>query len=158
MLVTFSLPILVLFPSIPWFIRQYTCLLIQNISSFFRSRLSPFSALERARGARVRGGGMGHTGGKKLFADSRAELFWHAIYCANLMPDASSQSGSWSLRGMMIWAPRIMCEYDLETAIAIRPLIQILTCEIGSSIFAAMSRIKISIMTRDSSLEYHQQR
>ena len=43
-------------------------------------------------------------------------------------------------------------ECDLATVIAIRPLTQPRTCEMGSSIFSAMSRLKVASMTRASFL------
>ena len=52
-----------------------------------------------------------------------------------------------------------MCEYDLTTEISIRLLIQPRTCKIGSSIFAAMSRLKFASTTRASlHLAYQQQK
>ena len=39
-------------------------------------------------------GGRGHVGGKKSFADVRAELLWQAIYCAKTRPDTGYQYGS----------------------------------------------------------------
>ena len=153
MSVTFGLPILFRFPSNPCLICRYPCFLLQNISSVSRRGLSPFVALERTQGARMRGGGGGgHSGGKKKFADSRVKLFWRAIYCANPRPNPGSQSGSRSCRGLKSRAPRIMLEYGLAIAIAIRPLIQPRTCEMGSSIFAAMSQLKFASTTRASLL------
>ena len=52
---------------------------------------------------------MGHTDGKKVFADVRTKLFWHLIYCANLRSDAGPQSGSQSRRGLGSQALRIIC-------------------------------------------------
>ena len=46
-------------------------------------------------------------------------------------------------------ALRIMREYDLVTAISIRALIKPCTWKMGSSIFAAMSRLKFMSITRD---------
>ena len=44
----------------------------------------------------------------------------------------------------------IMREYELATEIVIQPLIQTCVCEMGSSIFAAMSRLKFACTTRAS--------
>ena len=38
-------------------------------------------------------------------------------------------------------------EYDLATAIVIQPLNQSVTCEMGSSIFAAMTQLKVMSTT-----------
>ena len=149
MLVTFGHPIWFRLPSNPWFIRQYTWVLLQNISSVCWSRLSLFMSLDFTRGAQMRGGGeRGHTGGETFFADFCARLLWREIYCAKPRPNAGSQSGFRSRRGLGIQAPRILCEYDLATKIAIQPLIHTLTCKIGSSIFAAMCRLKTKSTTR----------
>ena len=86
-----------------------------------------------------KGGRRGHVGGGKKCASVRVKLFWHAIYCAKPRPNIKSQSGSQSRRGMWGRAPQIMREYNLVTAILIRPLTQPHTCEMGSSIFSAMS-------------------
>ena len=101
MSVTLGFPILVRFPSDRWFICLNTCFLHQYISSVFHRRLSLSVATERARAVRKRGGGgKVHAGGKLLFADVRAELFQHAIYCAKTRPYSGSQlapgpSGDW---------------------------------------------------------------
>ena len=76
-------------------------------------------ALECACSAQMRGGGGVHAGGEKLFVDVREKLFWPAIYCANPRPNARSQSGSRSYRGLGSQALRIICEYDLVTVIVI---------------------------------------
>ena len=81
---------------------------------------------EHARDVKIRGGGRGHMGGKKLFADVRTESLRKAIYCAKPRIDAKSQSRLRSHRGLRSQAPRIICEYDLATTIAIWPLFQ--TC------------------------------
>ena len=150
MSVTFGLPSVVQFPSDPCYIRLYPWFLRRNVSSVCHCRLSPFVAMGRARGAQMRGGGRGHTGGKNKCADVRGKLFWRAIYFANPRPDVGSQSSSRSRRGLGSQAPRIICEYDFVTAIVIRPLIHPRTCEMGSSIFAAMSRLKFASMTSAS--------
>ena len=73
-----------------------------------------------------------------MFADVRAKLFLSAIYCANLSPNSGSQSFFWSRRGLGSQDPRIICEYDLATTIAIQTLIQKCTCKMDSSIFLGM--------------------
>ena len=67
-----------------------------------------------------------------------------------MRPNVGSQSGSCYRRRPVSQDPRIICEYNLATAISIRPLIQPRTCKMGSSIFSAMSRIKFSSTTRAS--------
>ena len=107
-------------------------------------------ALEGTRVLHKWGGGRGHTGGKKLFAHVHEKIFWRSIYCANPRPNSRSHLGYWSLRGFGSRYPWIICEYDLATAISIRPLIQTRTCEMGSSISAAMSWLKFSSTSRAS--------
>ena len=46
------------------------------------------------------------------------------------------------------WSPRIMCEYDLTTTVVIQLLIQPCACEMGSSVFSAMSWLKFTSTTR----------
>ena len=65
----------------------------------------------------------------------RAKLFWHTIYCAKPRPDPKSHSGSRSRRGLGRRDPQITREYELVTAIAIRPLTHPHTWEMGSSSF-----------------------
>ena len=48
------------------------------------------------------------------------------------------------------WDPHIMRYYDLAIIITIWRLIQTCTCEMGSSIFSAMSRLKFVSTIRDS--------
>ena len=78
------------------------------------------------------------------------ELFWCKIYCAKPRPDPESQSISQSRRGLGSHSPRIMREYILESAIVIWPLTQPHTCEMGSSIFSGMCRLKFESTTRSS--------
>ena len=52
--------------------------------------------------------------------------------------------------GLGSWYPRINHEYDLATLIMIRPLIQPRRWEMASSIFAAMSRLKLVSTIRAS--------
>ena len=77
-----------------------------------------------------------------------AKIFWRVIYCANPRPEPDSQSGFMSHRALCIRAPRIIWEYDLATAIATRTLTNPHTCEMVSSIFSAMSRLKFASTTR----------
>ena len=77
----------------------------------------PWTAQER----RVNeGGGMDHVGGKQMFADVHAKLFWCEIYCAKSRPNIRSQSNSQYCRGLGSWALRIIIEYDLANAIVIQ--------------------------------------
>ena len=150
MSVNFDLPILVQFPSDPCFIFWHPWSLHRNISSFSASGFVCLWPLI-ARSVREWGGrGRGATGGEELFADFRVKLFWCMIYCANKRPNAWSQSGYWSLRGLVSRAPWIMCEYDLAAAIVIRALIQPYTCKMGSSIFASMGGIKLESTKKES--------
>ena len=61
MSVTFGLPILVWFPSNPWFIGQYPWFLLQDISSVCHCWFSPSVALEITRKVRKLGGKGGVT-------------------------------------------------------------------------------------------------
>ena len=79
---------------------------------------------------------------RKSFVWVCVKLFCHEIYCTNPRPKPDSYSGSLSRRGLGKRAPRIICEYDIATAISIRPLTQTRTWEMVSSIFSAMSQIK----------------
>ena len=81
-----------------------------------------------------------------------AKLFWHAIYFANPRPNIEYHSGSRSLRGLGRRSMQIMQDYDLVNMITIRKLTQPRTCEMDSSIFSAMSRLKLESMTRYSFL------
>ena len=150
MLVTFGLPILVRFPSNPWFIRQYPWFLLQIFppsDAIGCLRSWPWIAPAVRKWGGVR---RVHMGGKKLFADSSAKLFWRTIYCANPRPNARYQSRSRSCRGLGSWAPRGMHEYDLTTAITICMLNKPHTCKMVSSIFSAMSQLKFAGTIRAS--------
>ena len=63
----------------------------------------------------------------------------------NLEPDAPSVS--WSRKGIKYQAPWRTLEYNLVTVISIWPLTQPVTCEMGFSIFAAISSIKVAPTT-----------
>ena len=144
MSVTFGLPILVWFPSHLFFIRWYPWFVRRHLSSIYHIWfLSVHGIVEHARGARMRGGGS-YGWGK----------FVHGFACETIMardslcqPDGS-ESGFQSCRGMRSRASRIIYEYDLVNAIAIRTLIHPHTLEIGSSIFSAVGRLKPASMTR----------
>ena len=69
------------------------------------------------------------------------------IYFFKTYPKPYAQSGSWVFKGLGTWAPRSIWEYDLVTVFTIRPLIQPLTWEMGSSIFMAMSQLKVGSTT-----------
>ena len=87
---------------------------------------------------------------QKSFVRVCAKLFWRKIYCANPIPETDSQSVSIYHIGLGRQDPRIICEYDLATAIAIRPLTHTHRWEMGSSIFDAMSWLKFASTTRES--------
>ena len=69
------------------------------------------------------------------------------VYCAKSNPEPASQSGSRVHKGLETRALCSIWECTLVTAIAIWTLTQPLTCKIGSSIFAAMSRLKVASTT-----------
>ena len=96
------------------------------------------------------GGGRCHKFVKNLFTDVQEKLFWGLIYCANPRPDAGSQYGSCFRGGLGSRYLRIIREYTLTNNIAIRTLIQPCTCEMVSSIFAAMIWFKFASTTRAS--------
>ena len=69
------------------------------------------------------------------------------ISCANLNPKPDSQSGSQVHKGLGTQDLRRIQDYDLETEVEIWLLTQPLTWEMGSSIFAATSRLKVASTT-----------
>ena len=77
----------------------------------------------------------------------RDEMLVQNNYCAK--PNA--HAGSQVRNGLGYWAPRSTLEYDFATAIATRSLTQPVTCEMGLSIFAAMTRLKL-VSTTSASL------
>ena len=83
-------------------------------------------------------------------AGVRAKLFWLAIYYANMRPGLCSQSIYWYRRGLGRRYLQIVWEYDLVDAILIRSLTQPRMCEMGYSIFSAMSRLKFVSTMRAS--------
>ena len=76
------------------------------------------------------------------------KLFWSVIYCANPRPEPDTHSGSLSCRGLGIWYPRIIWEYNLAIVIAIWPLTHSCTCEMVSSIFSSINQLKFASTTR----------
>ena len=72
------------------------------------------------------------------------------IYCSKPNPKPNAHSDYWFRSGLEARAPRINLEYDLVTAISIRPLTQSVTCKIGSSSFTSMIRIKLASTTSAS--------
>ena len=143
MSVNFDLLISVRYQSDPCFIRRYFSSVVHcagNVRGWVSVDCLCSVAKESARVMRKQGReGRGHAGDKKSYAGVCAKLFWRAIYCAKPRPDPGSQSGSWSHRGLGRRSPRIMWQYNLLTAIAIRLLIQPCTCGMGSSRFSAMN-------------------
>ena len=69
------------------------------------------------------------------------------IYCSNYNHKTNPQSRSWVCKVLGTQSMQITLEYDLVTAISIRPLTQPLMCEMGSSIFAATSWLKVASTT-----------
>ena len=146
MLVTFCFPLLVQFLSNPWFVRQNPCLLIQYLFSVFHHWLFLFVVIERTRAVSDWGGGVPQVA-KQLQICARN--YSGAQFIAPILGSVPGTSW-WSCRIMESQYPQIICEYDPATTIAIRPLIQPHTCEMGSSIFAAMSWLKFAITTKAS--------
>ena len=64
------------------------------------------------------------------------------------MTDSRSQSVSMSLSGLISRALRIICEYYLTTSNAVWSFIHPCTCQMGSSIFAAMIWLNFVTTTR----------
>ena len=69
------------------------------------------------------------------FARVGTKIFWRTIYCTNPNPKPDPQYSSLSHKGLGIWAPWIIWEYDLDTAIEIRPLTDPRMWKMGFSIF-----------------------
>ena len=74
------------------------------------------------------------------------------IYCAKPNPETDTHSGSQVCKGLGAWSPQSNLDCDLATAIAIRPLTQLVACKMGSSILAAMSWLKVASTTSASLL------
>ena len=96
------------------------------------------------------GAGVGaKPGGRwKSFLRVYTKLFWRAIYCANPRPKNNFRSGTLSPRVLGRLSPRIICEYNIATAIVIQPLIHPHMYKMGSYIFSAMSWLKSKSTTR----------
>ena len=92
---------------------QKSLLLLRNISSFWYCWCYSSVALEIMRAVWKWRGGGGYTGVEKSFVDVHARLLWRAIYSAKPRPDAGSQSGSRSSRGLGGWFPRIILSKTL---------------------------------------------
>ena len=71
-------------------------------------------------------------------------------YCVKPNTEPDSHSGSWIHNGLGNRAPWNTLEYDLMTAISIRPLTQPMMCETGLPIFAAMVQLKVASNTSAS--------
>ena len=71
-------------------------------------------------------------------------------YCTKTNPELDSHSGSWIHNGLGNQALWNTLEYDLMTAISIRPLTQPMMCETGLPIFAAMVQLKVASNTSAS--------
>ena len=72
------------------------------------------------------------------------------IYSAKPNADPKSQYRSQVHNGLGTQAPQSIQYYDLASVILIWPLTQPLTCEMGSSVFVAVSRLKVSSTTWSS--------
>ena len=72
------------------------------------------------------------------------------IYCTNPNPDPDAHSGSQVRNELGARSPWSSLEYNLVAVIAIRMLTQPMTCEMGSSIFVAMSQLKVASTTSAS--------
>ena len=81
---------------------------------------------------------------RKSFVRLCVKLFWSMIYCANTILKPDSRFGSLSHRKLGRGSPLIIHQYYLMTAIAIQPITQPCTCKMGSSIFSAVSRLKLA--------------
>ena len=74
----------------------------------------------------------------------RETILAQDIYCSKPNPKPDSQSGSWLRKVLGTQALQCIREYNPTTVIATRPLTQPFTCKIGSSIFVAMSLLKVA--------------
>ena len=77
----------------------------------------------------------------------RDEIFARNVYCAKPNTNTDAHYGSRSRKGFGAQATRSTLEYDLMTAIIIRPLTHPVTCKMSSSSFAAMSQLKVASTT-----------
>ena len=83
-------------------------------------------------------------------AGVRKTILAQKIYCADPNPKPDSKCGSQVCKGLGNRAVWSIQKYDLTTNIEIFLLNQLLTCRIGSSIFAAVSQLKVISKTWDS--------
>ena len=77
----------------------------------------------------------------------RDAIFLQIIYCAKINPEPDTHSSSWVHKGLGALALWSNLDYNLATAITVRPLDHPVTFEMGLSIFAAMSWLKVSSKT-----------
>ena len=70
-------------------------------------------------------------------------LAWE-IYCSKTNTKPTYQYGYRVRKVFGTWDPRIIWEYNFATAIVIGLLTQPKICKMGSSIFVAMSRLKVA--------------
>ena len=120
-------------------------LLFTPILSYGSVPLSAVPSVHRLVGDAKQEGGVDFNGWVR--AGVRDAVFLRNIYFAKPNPEPNAHSGSRVWKGLGDRALRKTLEYDLANNILIRPLTQPVTCEIGSSIFAAMSRLKVVITT-----------
>ena len=132
MLVTFGLPILVRVLANPWFICRHPW--------FYPKRFSPSATVGFcAHGARMRGWGSG------LHRNYYGA--WFNVKNQGPIPGPSPALGlQGTVRSSSVYHELVLP----PSVIAICPLIQPCICEVGSSIFSAMSRIKFASSTRAS--------
>ena len=88
-------------------------------------------------------GGGGDLNGR-LFAGVCKTILAQEMYFPKPNTKPYSHSGYWVQRGLGTWSPWIIRDYNLAIAISIRQLTQPSTCEIGFSIFAAISWLKVA--------------
>ena len=161
MLVTFDLLTSVQFPSnpclirpIPWFLRQYFSSVFHcsgNVHGWVSiDCLCLWPRREHTQCENDGGGGWGHAGGEKYYAGVCAKSFWCVIYCSKTRHDTMCQSVYRSQRRLGRQALYIMLDYYLTTAIEIRPLNHLSTCERGYLSFSDMNWLKFVSTTRAS--------
>ena len=80
----------------------------------------------------------------------RDEILAQNNYCYKPNPKYDSHSSSRVWNGIGYQAVWSTLEYDLATTIAIRLLTQPVMCEMGSSIFFAMTQLKVASTTSAS--------
>ena len=77
----------------------------------------------------------------------RKTILARNIYSLKTNPKPYSHSRYWVCMRLGNWDPRSTREYDIATAIVIWPITQPLTCKMGSSVFVAVSQLKVVSMT-----------